>query len=285
MSWKVHETDEVFAELRGLCSNSYRMYDTSEYRYYYDHECDAYECAVEDAAREYERLLKHCANQREQLAKLNDSQTIDILMELLNEYRESGCALDEDRVTDYAYRLDGRTVNERWINGGRTEEGAAMSITDELREAMDPCISDDWLTIPKSEFETLADRIDAEHERMYEDLTIGMEPMTEANMARDGWVKLPVDADGVPIHVGDELTNGTDLPAKVRCMVLDESGWMVSTRELRGYGMPPATLRHVQPDSWERIIKDAQEYVTDDEPLYSVSELVERCRRLAGEAE
>lgn len=94
MSWKVHDTDEVFAALRGLCSNSYRMYDPSEHRCYYDHDCDVYECAVEDAADEYERLVEHCAHQREQLAKLN----------------------------------------ERWMNGERTEEGAAMSITDELRE-------------------------------------------------------------------------------------------------------------------------------------------------------
>lgn len=38
-----------------------------------------------------------------------------------------------------------------------------MSITKELRKSMDPCISDDWLTIEKSVFEIIADRIDAEH--------------------------------------------------------------------------------------------------------------------------
>ena len=43
-----------------------------------------------------------------------------------------------------------------------------MSITDELRESMRPCISDDWLTIPKSEFKTLADRIDEQHRKALE---------------------------------------------------------------------------------------------------------------------
>lgn len=160
-----------------------------------------------------------------------------------------------------------------------------MSITDELREGMSPCISDDWLTIPKSEFETLADRIDERHERGMADAELAASP-TYAQMAELGWVKLPVDADGVPIHVGDELTNGTDLPAKVRCMVLDESGWMVSTRELRGYGVLPATLHRVQPDSWENIIEDAANFALDTQHTagrISLEPFVERCRRLAGE--
>lgn len=71
-------------------------------------------------------------------------------------------------------------------------------------------------------------------------------------------------------------------PAKVRGMVLDESGWMASTRELRGYGVPPATLRHVKPDSWERIMDDAEKLARGDNA--AVMELVERCRRLAGDA-
>ena len=34
------------------------------------------------------------------------NETLNILVELLNEYRESECALDEDRLTWYATRLD-----------------------------------------------------------------------------------------------------------------------------------------------------------------------------------
>lgn len=256
MSWKVHETDEVFAALRGLCSNSYRMYDPSEHRHYYDHECDAYECAVEDAAREYERLLKHCNHQREQLAKRSCSQTIDILMELLNEYQESECAIAEDRVTYYANRLDGRTEDERMEERTRTEQNG-VGITDELRESMSPCISDGWLTITKSAFEKVADRID---ERYHRDMAtaqqVGINEGEDAAM-REGWVKLPVDADGVPIRLGDELTNGEDMPAKVRSMMLIEEGWMVSSQPRPGLTVAPNILRHHQPDSWERIIGDA----------------------------
>lgn len=97
------------------------------------------------------------------------------------------------------------------------------------------------------------------------------------------WIPLPVDADGKVIHVEDEveLLDGSKR-FKAEWLEWDGEDWVV--HETIGYGAyhEPSSLRHVQPDSWERIIKDAQEYVTDDEPLYSVFELVERCRRLAG---
>ena len=262
MSWKVHETDEVFAGLRGLCSNVYRMYDPCDHRYYYDHECDAYECVVEDAAEEYERLLRHCDHQREQLARHEMEDGMD--------------------------NIDGGTEVERIEGSSKVRAGS--SITDELREYAVEHECDSYRKL----LNAIADRIDAEHEAKvsywqgasykdgYDEGFASADDWLgqhEDAMAEHGWVKLPVDADGVPIRVGDELTNGTDLPAKVRCMALDESGWMVSTRELRGYGVPPATLRHHQPDSWERIMDDAEKLARGDNA--AVMELVERCRRLA----
>ena len=44
------------------------------------------------------------------------SETIDLLMELLNEYRESGCALDESRVTYYARMLETDDEHDKEIN-------------------------------------------------------------------------------------------------------------------------------------------------------------------------
>ena len=89
-----------------------------------------------------------------------------------------------------------------------------MSITDELRKwAEDNTLKDRVLTTYPPQhavhgvLETLlriADRIDAEHERA------AMSAMNDAlyyandeSMAELGWVRLPVDADGVPIRVGD----------------------------------------------------------------------------------
>lgn len=189
MSWKVHETDEVFAGLRGLCSNVYRMYDPCEYRYYYDHDCDVYECAVEDAADEYERLLRHCDHQREQLKAWGNASTLRKIME------------------------DGM------------------------------------------------------------DATFG-----------NGWVKLPVDADGVPIHIGDLMEADGDVFNVLSMELFYDGSW--SIRNDVGNGFEYWELHHVKPDSWERIIADAVKngmYDHDNEHIQQ--KLVERCRRLAGDAE
>ena len=264
MSWKVHETDDVFAALRGLCSDAYRMYDPYEYRHYYDHECDAYECAVENAAEEYARLLRHCDYQREQLSRY--------------EKKESG--MDN---------IDGGTEIERI---------RSSSITDELREWMDEdayqAFGSTKLTVGRRrDLLAIADRIDERHseelERMWDEAEGADLKAYEATH-----VLLPVDADGVPIRVGDYVE--TLIVAfegergRVECLTLTEDGWCVD-------GDAPSTVRHVQPDSWERIIGDAlsesgweqpKEYETDFEDSKEtrdrfVAELVERCRRLAGE--
>lgn len=52
------------------------------------------------------------------------------------------------------------------------------------------------------DFTAIADRIDAEHERVRAESILDM---TDERMAEHGWIRLPVDADGVPIHVGDVM--------------------------------------------------------------------------------
>jgi hypothetical protein len=81
-----------------------------------------------------------------------------------------------------------------------------MSITDELRAwwvrkfpIMDTKLHKD--------FTAIADRIDAEHEEAIQQVLMGEGgvPATDENMAEHGWVRLPKDADGEYIHVGDEM--------------------------------------------------------------------------------
>jgi hypothetical protein len=101
-----------------------------------------------------------------------------------------------------------------------------MSITDELREwAKDNTMQDKVLTTYPAQHPVhgtvesllrIADRIDAEHKKDVErarmdgiDATFG-----------DGWVKLPVDADGVPIHIGDRVENNERV---VRIVLTDGS--------------------------------------------------------------
>lgn len=98
-----------------------------------------------------------------------------------------------------------------------------MSITDELRE---------WMNgntiIHVTELRAIADRIDAEHEAKvsywqgacYEDgYKEGLADNEDA-MAEHGWVKLPVDADGEVIHIGDRVENNERV---VRIVLTDGS--------------------------------------------------------------
>lgn len=93
-----------------------------------------------------------------------------------------------------------------------------MSITGELRKWAEEHLS-------RSSILAIADRIDAEHQKAedewrakngdmwlkgynvcHKELTEG-HPVIVADLENAGWVKLPVDSDGVPIHVGDVMEN------------------------------------------------------------------------------
>jgi len=81
------------------------------------------------------------------------------------------------------------------------------SITDELREYAEDW---DWLDTgaerAQDRIEAIADRIDAEHERaVMSAMNDALYHANDESMAELGWVRLPKDADGVPIHVGDVL--------------------------------------------------------------------------------
>lgn len=90
-----------------------------------------------------------------------------------------------------------------------------MSITDELREiaTKTECANGRCEKLYRGDLEHIADRIDAEHERQCAESWMRGHDAWAAidrsdEMAEHGWVKLPVDADGVPIHAGDVLTDG-----------------------------------------------------------------------------
>lgn len=93
----------------------------------------------------------------------------------------------------------------------------------------------------------------------------------------DDWIKLPVDADGVPICVGDMLAEGEASPERVKSLMLDCDGWSVN------FGLGWCVMRyhkwhHAKPDTWESIIEDAmQAYGNITE---NMGPLVARCKAL-----
>ena len=92
-----------------------------------------------------------------------------------------------------------------------------MSITDELREWASANLS------YKSRYDTLiaiADRIDQVHEEAV--AAARSNGVTEyGSMVAREYVKLPVDADGVPIRIGDRMENGE----RVARIVITDDQW------------------------------------------------------------
>ena len=83
----------------------------------------------------------------------------------------------------------------------------------------------------------------------------------EDAMAEHGWVRLPLDAEGVPIRVGDvvERTDPQHHPSEVMSMVLFGDGdWQVHVDESQNVhaSYQPKLLRHYHAPTVEDVLKD-----------------------------
>lgn len=84
----------------------------------------------------------------------------------------------------------------------------------------------------------------------------------------DEYMKLPLDADGVPIHIGDavwyigvDVGIAKDYPLKVDGFVMEpfDFGIFIETQEFQHKAIAPGSLTHEQlepADSWERLEED-----------------------------
>lgn len=92
-----------------------------------------------------------------------------------------------------------------------------MSITDELRNEVfyAPMEPDQ-----RGRFNAIANRIDAAHEEaLINSYFDGV--FSDEELAENGWVRLPKDADGEYIHIGDWMENGE----RVERIVLTDGSW------------------------------------------------------------
>jgi len=77
------------------------------------------------------------------------------------------------------------------------------------------------------------------------------------------FIELPVDADGVPIRVGDAVAEKPfrpgigEKPANVVCMLINSDGWAIGDCDPRGHWFHPATLEHIKPRTIEDVVKQA----------------------------
>lgn len=106
----------------------------------------------------------------------------------------------------------------------------------------------------------------------------------EAEIA-ERYMLLPLDADGVPIHLGDAVAERPYRPnlgekcGEVVCLLLNSDGWSVSDRDPFGQWWHPATLIHANPRTLTDVLCDLFERrmtVTDAEH--------ELCELLGGDA-
>ncbi len=175
-----------------------------------------------------------------------------------------------------------------------------MSITDELREwARNHTVncSDNRIALA-----AIADRIDAEHEKATSGC-IHYDPerhyCSVHGDTEHGWVKLPVDADGVPIRVGDVVTmqllfGGESKPLVVDRMELshgrDGDLWCVALDTDKECWNQPSLMRHYTPPTVEGILRDFGvdiAHALDADPDATVPEAIiaeyAKRLRLAGE--
>lgn len=94
--------------------------------------------------------------------------------------------------------------------------------------------------------------------------------MEDGEMAaeRDGWVRLPVDADGVPIHVEDVL-DGYGKTIEVVELRYGRSGWVIVSRDGNAYADTFAFTHHHAPtveDVLEEFVARWTETHYDDIP-------------------
>ena len=115
-----------------------------------------------------------------------------------------------------------------------------MSITDELREY---ALGWDEGNRVRRDLTAIADRIDEEHER---EVTMARgEAVTElGHKVVSEYVKLPKDADGEYIHVGDVLTDGKYTFVAYELAVFGDGSWSIRNEDGNAWAACDVTHHH-----------------------------------------
>lgn len=183
------------------------------------------------------------------------------LRRVMNHTTMAGVPLVEIGEYEFAHRCDEidavhaalERVAELDKRGDSMHDGG--SITGELRDwwvrkfpVMDKELHKD--------FTAIADRIDAEHESACAEAYGNGVMSVPIALDESQWVKLPLDADGVPIRVGDEVVDELDestAPRKVTSLYLANDGWWVY---IGGVGRRPDRYRHHHAPTVEDVLRE-----------------------------
>ena len=172
-----------------------------------------------------------------------------------------------------------------------------MSITDELRKiaTKTECANGRCEKLYRGDLEHIADRIDAEHERQCAESWMRGHDAWAAidrsdEMAEHGWIRLPKDADGVPIRVGDVLTDGEYKFKVFELAAFGDGSWSIRNEDGDAWAACDVTHHHeptVEDVLWEFASAYDRIGGEDDEHqkyLNLIAEFAAKLR-LAGDAE
>lgn len=147
-----------------------------------------------------------------------------------------------------------------------------LRLTDELRRFANEW---DWLDYKADDsarkLRAIADRIDAEHERVTMNaINDALHQANEDDMVELGWIRIPKDVDGEYIHIGDVMDSKVDhlfdgKPFMVRAMVLCEDGWEAADSRF-GNRYKPDSLHHHKPTVEDVLEKALSEAAMLDRP-------------------
>lgn len=140
-----------------------------------------------------------------------------------------------------------------------------MNITDELKVCIKKWGHFLGSDNGKAELFAIADRIDAEHEKALDEqfkaLTTDMEPMTEENMAEHGWVRGPLDADGVMWREGDMSDS---VWGEIELIVRDVDGhWYIKGHDTSAPWVRADSKRHHHKPTVEGVLKEMCDALND----------------------
>lgn len=177
---------------------------------------------------------------------------------------------------------------------------AALDVDREFMRA-DGTVVAQTFCVDRGDFERLCDAIDAVHaglERENAELRERVAVLDEsADSMHGGWVRLPLDADGVPFHIGelvDEMLpfGGYAAPAPIDTMELYRGtsgyGWMVKLDAENRALISPKLLRHHHAPTVEDVLTKFGidwEYESDCEDRAALLAEYAAKLRLAGDAE
>lgn len=126
-----------------------------------------------------------------------------------------------------------------------------------------------------------------EHDKWCDSIKNAYTENNDKGMGELGWVKLPVDADGVPIYVGDTL-DGYGETTVVRRLTLDDDGWFMTCENGLWFGFTAFAHRHepTVEDVLQKLLEQAVGY-SDAHTTVALNAIAEFAAklRLAGEDE